>query len=112
MWDIDRGCGHLLNRGWFPVEETDQMFLTCDVRRLWNLDNLPSVRCLMVGPRWMRSFGVEQLPIAKVQPPWWEECRVGRRWVLVFSLEDDVQELVQKGWMARDELRPGVFAAW
>lgn len=88
-----------------------------NMRRLWNVDALPGVRCRLMGPRWRQHFGVEQRPIDEVRPPWMNECRVGRRWVLVFTLEQDVRELVTTAGAGApepdpefDELRPGVFA--
>ena len=74
--------------------------------RTWCVDNLPSVRCLMIGPRWRRHFGVERRPLCEVRPPWHALVRHGRRWVLCFTLEDDVRERVLDG------IRPGVYAEW
>jgi len=83
-------------------------FLGCDWFRIWNLDRLPQVRCLLVGPRWKRGFNVQRVPIADLIParevPW---HRPGRR-VLVFTLEEDIRERVLMGL----ELRPGVVAQW
>lgn len=95
---IDRGCDSIYPGGYD--------FIPASVRRVWNLDNLPTVRCFMCGRGWRSHFGVEQRPIAAVKPPWWPLCRLSRRWVLVFTLEEDVRERVL------DELQPGVVAMW
>jgi hypothetical protein len=73
------------------------------------------VRALLMGPKSKRHFGVQQRSIEEIRPPWWALVRQGRRWVLVFTLEEDVRELVTiGGWQHErfDELRPGVFAMW
>ena len=78
------------------------------IARIWCVDNLP-VRALLIGPRWRSHFGVEKRAIADVRPPWHALIRQGRRWVLCFTLEDDVRErVIEHG----EELRPGVFAMW
>lgn len=90
-------------------------FIHEDVRRIWNVDLLPTVRCFMVGRGWMKHFGVEQRPLEDVRPPWFDRVREGRRWVLCFTLEADVRELVTTGGWSHErfeELRPGVFAMW
>lgn len=85
------------------------------VARLWCLDRLPTVRTLMLGPKWKRYFSVEQRPLSEIRPPWYALIRHGRRWVLCFTLEEDVRERVTSGGWSHeryDELRPGVFAMW
>jgi hypothetical protein len=77
-----------------------------NVRRCWCVDRLPRVRTLMLGPRWRQAFGVEQRPIAEINPPWAMQVRADRKWVLVFTLEDEVRERVL------EEIRPGIFAQW
>lgn len=74
-------------------------------RRLYSLDHLPMVRVWMHGRRWRRHFGVREVPIAEFAPSSAPYHRPGKK-LLVFSLEDDVRELVL------EELRPGVYAEW
>ena len=71
-----------------------------------SIDELPMPRAWMHGPRWQSHFGVTQRPIADVDPPWASRCRAGRKFVLVFTFEDEVRERVL------EEIRPGVFAQW
>jgi hypothetical protein len=77
-------------------------------RRMWSLDGLLMPRVYMRGPKWRRSFGVREVPIAEIDPDAACFHRPGRK-LLMFSLEDDVRELLLIGL---DELRPGVFAQW
>lgn len=101
--DTDRGStgGYFLAGG--------EHFHLAGVARIWNIDELPVVSCLLIGPKWRRHFNVEQRPIASVNPPWAPLCREGRRFVSVFTLEEDVRERVV---FQGEELRPGVFAMW
>lgn len=77
-------------------------------RRMWSLDELPMVRCFMRGPRWKSTFGVCEVPIAEIDPEHASWHRLGRK-LLMFTLEDDVRELV---FTDVPELRPGVYAEW
>jgi len=93
----------------YDARTNEPMFIHPDVRRIWNVDGLPMVCTFLCGRRWRADFGVEQRPIAEVNPPWADLCRADRRWVLTFTLEDDVRErVIEHG----EELRPGVFAMW
>jgi hypothetical protein len=74
-------------------------------RRMWSLDQLPMARTFMTGPRWRSSFGVLEVPIVELDPDAARFHRPGRK-LLMFSLEEDVRELLL------EEIRPGVFAAW
>lgn len=78
-------------------------------RRMWSIDHLTMPRCWMHGPRWRTHFDVKQIPIADLVSK--EEARWHRpgRKLLVFSLEDDIRELLYAG---ADEIRPGVYAEW
>jgi len=77
-------------------------------RRMYSFDGLISVRCFMRGPKWKRTFGVREVPIAEVAPESAPYHRPERK-LLIFSLEEDVRELV---FVGREEIRPGVYAEW
>jgi len=81
--------------------------LTTHRSRLWSIDNLPMPRAWLTGPRWRSAFGVERRSITEVKPPWANQVRAGRRWVLCFSFEEDVRERVLE-----EELAPGVLPEW
>jgi len=74
------------------------------IRRIYSLDGLRT-RVWMTGPKWRRFFDVHQRPLGEVY-----QDRAAflnpRKHVLVFTLEDDIRELVL------EELRPGVYAQW
>jgi hypothetical protein len=74
--------------------------------RLWSLDRLPMARAFLTGPRWRSTFDVQKRSLAEIRPPWWRHVRSGRKWVWVFTLEEDVRERLL------EELSPGVFAQW
>lgn len=81
-------------------------------RRMWSLDRLPLVRTFMTGRRWRSTFGVREIPIVQLDPEAAKFHRPGRK-LLIFSIEEDVREMVTRGGLgAREELRPGVFAEW
>jgi hypothetical protein len=77
-------------------------------RRMWSFDRLPMPRAFMRGPKWRRLFDVKEIPIAEIDPVAAELHRPGRK-LLVFTLEDDVRELL---FTDVPELRPGVYAMW
>jgi hypothetical protein len=102
MWrDVDRATSMIRPGGHDWILES--------VTRLWCVDNLPMVRAMFIGPRWKSQFGVEKQLLEHVRPPWFGKCKLSRRFVHVFSLEDEVRERVV--WQG-EELRPGVFAMW
>lgn len=70
------------------------------LRRVWCRDGLWMPRIWMWGPRWMRYFNVQLVPIATFAPH-----RAGKK-LLVVTLEDDLRELMFQ------EIRPGVYADW
>lgn len=77
-------------------------------RRMWSLDRLPMPRAFMRGPKWRRLFGVEERPIADVAPDQASWHRPGRK-LLMFTLEDDVRELILP---EENQIRPGVLPEW
>lgn len=81
------------------------------VRRMWSLDNLPLPRAWFYGSKWKRHFDVRERPIAEIDPLAARLHRPGRK-LLIFTFEDDVRELVHKGFNEPEEIRPGVFAQW
>src|SRR5688572_10839193 len=74
--------------------------------RIWSIDDLPMPRAWFHGPKWKPLCGVTQRPIAEVNPPWANRVRANRRFVLVFTFEEEVRERVL------EQLAPGVFAMW
>lgn len=75
------------------------------VRRMWSTDNLVMPRAYFRGPRWKRICGVKEIPIAALDPERARFHRPGRK-LLVFSLVDDVRELIC------EPLRGDVYAMW
>lgn len=75
------------------------------LRRMWSTDDLPMPRAYFCGPRWKRICGVEEIPIADLHPVAAQYHRPGRK-LLVFSLVDDVRELIC------EPLRGDVYAMW
>jgi hypothetical protein len=65
-------------------------------------------RVFMYGPKWRRHFKVIEVPIADVDAATaqYYQPRSNRAKLLMFTLEDDVRELVT------EEVRPGVTAQW
>jgi hypothetical protein len=72
--------------------------------------NPSTSRGARIAPASAASGSIDELPmqrpIADVDPPWASRCRAGRKFVLVFTFEDEVRERVL------EEIRPGVFAQW
>lgn len=62
-------------------------------RRMWSTDRLPMPRAFFYGPRWRRHFGVSEVPIVDIAPEAAKYHRHGRK-LLIFSLEEDVRELI------------------
>lgn len=82
------------------------------MRLIWCRDGLPGVRAFMTGPGWRRRWGVEEALVAERLDVLCKVYHPGEK-ILLFTLEEDVRELVTRGGIgARAELRPGVFAEW
>ena len=75
------------------------------LRRMWSTDNLSMPRAFFSGPRWKRLCGVQEIPIAAIDPIAATYHRPGRK-LLVFTFEEEIRERIC------EQLRFNVYAQW